>query len=200
MSKWAGSIGMVSSLVGSITSYASQRNALKDANASAVDSWNKAAQETRDQLTIAYNRTLTSLNEVNRDKIYTKIAARKAGIKATGQVAVQAAQLGIEGRRGVNMQEREINSEVANTISDAEINSQIQAINVTNAYTDAATSAVYNLNSQAPTSTSIPSTASMIADTLGAGVNYYNKLSPAQKSDMKENFNWTVNKIKSIKF
>lgn len=194
----AGSVGLVSSLVGSFASGTTQKKIAKSTNKALTDSWADAAQATRDQLTVAYNRTLTSLEEVNRDKIYTQIAAKSAGIAAKGTAEVNAAQLGIEGKRGVSFQTREIDREVANVVSDSEINAQVQVINTTNAFTDAAKAAVNNLNNQSPVGVSVPSTLTMVTDVLGSGVNYYNKLSTAQRSDLKQNMKIAQSKIESI--
>lgn len=194
----AGSVGLVSSLVGSFASGIAQKKIAKSTNKALTDSWADAAQATRDQLTVAYNRTLTSLEEVNRDKIYTQIAAKSAGIAAKGTAEVNAAQLGIEGKRGAGFQMREIDREVADVVSDAEINAQVQVINTTNAYTDAAKAAVNNLNNQSPVGVSVPSTLTMVTDVLGSGVNYYNKLSTAQRSDLKQNMKIAQSKIESI--
>lgn len=194
----AGSVGLVSSLVGSFASGIAQKKIAKSTNKALTDSWADAAQATRDQLTVAYNRTLTSLEEVNRDKIYTQIAAKSAGIAAKGTAEVNAAQLGIEGKRGVSFQTREIDREVANVVSDSEINAQVQVINTTNAFTDAAKAAVNNLNNQSPVGVSVPSTLTMVTDVLGSGVNYYNKLSTAQRSDLKQNMKIAQSKIESI--
>ncbi len=194
----AGSVGLVSSLVGSFASGIAQKKIAKSTNKALTDSWADAAQATRDQLTVAYNRTLTSLEEVNRDKIYTQIAAKSAGIATKGTAEVNAAQLGIEGKRGVSFQTREIDREVANVVSDSEINAQVQVINTTNAFTDAAKAAVNNLNNQSPVGVSVPSTLTMVTDVLGSGVNYYNKLSTAQRSDLKQNMKITQSKIESI--
>ena len=194
----AGSVGLVSSLVGSFASGIAQKKIAKSTNKALTDSWADAAQATRDQLTVAYNRTLTSLEEVNRDKIYTQIAAKSAGIAAKGTAEVNAAQLGIEGKRGVSFQTREIDREVANVVSDSEITAQVQVINTTNAFTDAAKAAVNNLNNQSPVGVSVPSTLTMVTDVLGSGVNYYNKLSTAQRSDLKQNMKIAQSKIESI--
>jgi len=194
----AGSVGLVSSLVGAFASGIAQKKIAKSTNKALTDSWADAAQATRDQLTVAYNRTLTSLEEVNRDKIYTQIAAKSAGIAAKGTAEVNAAQLGIEGKRGVSFQTREIDREVANVVSDSEINAQVQVINTTNAFTDAAKAAVNNLNNQSPVGVSVPSTLTMVTDVLGSGVNYYNKLSTAQRSDLKQNMKIAQSKIESI--
>lgn len=194
----AGSVGLVSSLVGSFASGIAQKKIAKSTNKALTDSWADAAQATRDQLTVAYNRTLTSLEEVNRDKIYTQIAAKSAGVAAKGTAEVNAAQLGMEGKRGVSFQTREIDREVANVVSDSEINAQVQVINTTNAFTDAAKAAVNNLNNQSPVGVSVPSTLTMVTDVLGSGVNYYNKLSTAQRSDLKQNMKITQSKIESI--
>lgn len=194
----AGSVGLVSSLVGSFASGIAQKKVAKSTNKALTDSWADAAQATRDQLTVAYNRTLTSLEEVNRDKIYTQIAAKSAGVAAKGTAEVNAAQLGIEGKRGVSFQTREIDREVANVVSDSEINAQVQVINTTNAFTDAAKAAVNNLNNQSPVGVSVPSTLTMVTDVLGSGVNYYNKLSTAQRSDLKQNMKIAQSKIESI--
>jgi len=194
----AGSVGLVSSLVGSFASGIAQKKVAKSTNKALTDSWADAAQATRDQLTVAYNRTLTSLEEVNRDKIYTQIAAKSAGIAAKGTAEVNAAQLGIEGKRGVSFQTREIDREVANVVSDSEINAQVQVINTTNAFTAAAKAAVNNLNNQSPVGVSVPSTLTMVTDVLGSGVNYYNKLSTAQRSDLKQNMKIAQSKIESI--
>ena len=194
----AGSVGLVSSLVGSFASGIAQKKVAKSTNKALTDSWADAAQATRDQLTVAYNRTLTSLEEVNRDKIYTQMAAKSAGVAAKGTAEVNAAQLGMEGKRGVSFQTREIDREVANVVSDSEINAQVQVINTTNAFTDAAKAAVNNLNNQSPVGVSVPSTLTMVTDVLGSGVNYYNKLSTAQRSDLKQNMKIAQSKIESI--
>lgn len=191
---WAGTAGLVSSLAGSILNYSSQKSAIEAQNRANKAAWERAAQDTRDQLTIAYNRTLTGLQEVNRDKIRNKIAVRSAGAKAVGTASVQAAQLGIVGRRG-STAPQEIEREVAQKVSDAQINSEIQSRNLTQAYTDTATAAVDNLNNQAPTLYEGPGTLEMLTGTLSTGVNYYNQLSSAQKSDVKSNFKWAATKL-----
>ena len=99
---------------------------------------------------------------------------------------------------GVSFQTREIDREVANVVSDSEINAQVQVINTTNAFTDAAKAAVNNLNNQSPVGVSVPSTLTMVTDVLGSGVNYYNKLSTAQRSDLKQNMKIAQSKIESI--
>lgn len=194
---WAGTVGLVSNLASSILGGVNANNAVDAQNEANKKAWNNAVQDTRDQLTTAYNRTSTALSEINRDKINTKMAVRAAGAKATGTANVKAAQLGIEGKRGDNTQDS-IARATANAVSDAEINSQIQARNATQAYTDTAEQAIASLNSQSPTSISGVSTVEILSNAISSSAGYYNKLSTAQKSDVQSNIKSISGMVTSI--
>lgn len=184
---WSGTIGLFSSIASSILGDRANRENIKAQNAANMQAWETATQSIRDQLTVAYNRTLTGLYEINRDKIRTQVAAKAAGKKAVGEALVEAAQLGIEGRRGSN-KVRGVEREVANTVSDADITASVESENTVNSFNDAAENAIRNLNTQAPTNLSSPSRITTTVNAIGAGLDYYSKLTPSQKSDVRFNF------------
>lgn len=197
---WAGTFGLLASLIDGFASGSSQSKQIEAQNKANKAAWEAAAQQTRDQLTIAYNRTLTGLQEINRDKIAAQQAAEIAGAEATGTAEVSAAQLGITGKRG-STAAASVERKVANAKSDAVINAKIESVNAVNYYSDVAKTAVNNLNSQSPTAINNPGILGTVTSTITSGFSYYNKLSDAQKSDVSSNLKQVADTAQSaLKF
>ena len=96
----ASGIGLVSKMVANYVGGKKDQKLIAAQNAAERAAWMDSLQQVRDQLSVAYNRTQQGIAEINRDKLASKMAIRKAAMSAKGEVSVQAAQLGIAGRRG----------------------------------------------------------------------------------------------------
>ena len=115
--------------------------------------------EAQHQMNIAVTRTmLNSLSmrvnrqfmEINRDKLRIQKDIHGQAVEARGQLRVQAAQLGVTGKRSaLNIQQRVGRAE-ADAISDSEINAEIQQWNQNETHYDTAQRAITNLNNQIP--------------------------------------------------
>lgn len=186
----AGAIGTTFSAIASIFDWKDKVKAINAQNIANAEAFKVATQAIRDQLSLAYNRTLTIMTQVKRDRIVTQLAIRKAGVKARGQETVRAAQLNIQGKRAQMDISRDVSREEANMISDTKISSEIEMINTVNQFNDAANAAVANLNNQRPSPVTAPSGMTGLLNTVGAGLNYYNNLSETQKQDTRNVFSF----------
>ena len=181
--------GLLTSMVGSYLSNKRDNKLIKKQNRADEAAWDDALNKMRDQLTIAYERTQTGIQEINRDRINKKIAIRKSVRSAEGTANVQSAQLGISGRRGSSAA-KSIVREGLNQESEVNIDAEIEETNAINTFNDAAESAVQNLNNQKPYAAPTKSAGVMMTEAVGTGLNYYNKLSKAQKTDLGGSFKW----------
>lgn len=183
--------GLASSMIGTYLSNHAENKRIEDQNELDQQAFDFALSKLRDQLTVAYQRTQTGLSEINRDKLTRQLAVRKAGIEGRGEATVQAAQLGVQGRRGSSTA-KDITREEANLISEANIDAAVEESNAINAFNDAANQAVSNLNMHRPFAVQTKSTGEMLTESIGSGLTYYTKLSSAQKADLKSTFNWKI--------
>jgi len=183
-------VGMIGGMASAYLSGRANKKAIEAQNRSNQAAWDASAQVLRDQLSVAYNRTQIGVAEVNRDRLASKLAIRRAQHKTVGTKNVQAAQLGISGRRGQGLLTQEVNRAAADAISDTDIGAEVQMTNVVNAFNDSARTAVANLNAHAPSAQQVPSTANLLINTLGTGVKYYSTLSKNQQTDLLNNFNF----------
>lgn len=190
MGSYAGATGTIFSGIASMYDWKSKVEAVEAQNAANAEAFKVATQTLRDQLSVAYNRTTNIMTQVKRDRVVRQLAIRKAAYKARGQATTQAAQLNIQGRRAQMDITRDVSREEANAVSDININSEIEMINTVNQFNDAATAAVANLNNQRPTTVQAPSRMSGLLNTVGAGLNYYNRLSTTQQQDVKNVFSF----------
>ena len=183
-------IGMVGSMASSYLATSARNKAIKAQNKANQEAWEASAQVLRDQLSIAYNRTQIGVAEANRDRLANKMAVRTAQASATGQARVSAAQLGVSGRRGQGLLTQSVDRQAATAVSDIDINTQTEMMNVVNAFNDSASAAVAGLNANAPSTMGITSTLSTVISTIGAGASYWDGMSANQKADVSSNFNF----------
>jgi len=183
-------VGLLSSLASSLLGGIGKKKQIERQNEINRQNWEQAFQVTRDQLSIAYNRTQIGVSEINRDRLRNKMAVRRASIKAKGTASVKAAQLGISGRRGSRVATQDIQREEAQAISDIDVSAEVEFTNAVNAFNDAAFKAINNLNSHSPLAVETPSTMDLVTGTLNSGINYYQGLSQAQQANLDNVFNF----------
>ena len=185
---YASGIGVAGSVATSILGTWAQNKQIKEANRIAKEQWYRGLQAVRDQISTAFNRTQKVRSDILRDRIRSKMAVRSAAASAKGTRRVQAAQLGIQGRRASRLVTSDIERAEGQELSDADINAQTQLTTLHHSYTDSANAAIANLNSWSPVAA--PTTGFVAGSIAGlnAGLDTYNSLSQNQKSDLKSLF------------
>lgn len=190
MSGASAGASVIGSMVTSFLSGRAEKKRIQAENAAKLAAWQEAVVDLREQLTTAYNRSEIELSEINRDKVTNKMAVRVAGGKAKGTAQVQAAQIGVAGRRGFRSITSEIGRQEADAINEIEVNTEIAFTNSVNAFNDTASAAIANLNRQRPGMSAGPSTMDMLGGSLNSGMDAYSKLSTSQQADLRSNFNF----------
>ena len=130
--------------------------------------------------------------EITRDKLAEQKNIHTQATEARGSLRVQAAQLGVTGKRSpLNIQQKVGRAE-ADAISDSEVNAETQQWNLKQTHLDQAQSAITNLNNQIPNVPQSNKWMTGLQITGNAAQTYYSmdKLDKAQfNSDLTKYYN-----------
>jgi len=131
-----------SSILGSVQ----EKKAVEAQNQAVADQFALNLSVTRASLDTLGMRANALSQEITRDKVYSQMAAEKAGVKAIGQRKAKAATMGTTGKRTELLVEQEVMREVGDAVTEADINAQIQQWNLQDSVNDQTTAAINNLN------------------------------------------------------
>ena len=186
-------LNLASSILGSVQA----NKDLKAQYKAAERQYKMNVSATRLMLNSLNMRTNTQSSEITRDKIRQEIDIEKSAIKAEGSRRVQAAQMGIAGKRAALFITQDIDREKANLISDTEINAEIQQRNLRNQYYDRANQAITNLNNSIPNVQVGQSPWEAGLNTAATLVQTYNTFDKYDKAEFKQDLNSIRNTVSS---
>lgn len=178
------------SIFGGFSKAQAKRKAIKAQNKANEKAWKISAEALRGDISTAYNRISETREDITASRIDQKVALRMAAGKAEGERNVQAAQMGIQGRRASRDVAKDIRQTEANQISDIEFNSVVQLRNTVRAFNDTAKQAVTALNNSAPIKQDVPSVLSSVIGGISAGLSAYSGMNANAKTDFKNIFNF----------
>jgi len=178
-------LNLASSILGSVQA---NKN-LKAQYKAAERQYKMNVSATRLMLNSLNMRTNTQSSEITRDKIRQEIDIEKSAIKAEGSRRVQAAQMGIAGKRAALSITQDIDREKANLISDTEINAEIQQRNLRNQYYDRANQAITNLNNSVPNVPVGQSPWEAGLNTAATMIQTYSTFDKYDKAELKQDLN-----------
>ena len=178
-------LNLASSILGSVQA----NKDLKAQYKAAEQQYKMNVSATRLMLNSLNMRTNIQSSEITRDKINQEININKSAIKVEGTNRVQAAQMGIAGKRGSMAITQDIDRESANLISDTERNAEIQQRNLKNQYYDRANQAITNLNNSIPNVSVGQSPWEAGLNTATTAVQTYSKFDKFDKAELKQDLN-----------
>ena len=178
-------LNLASSILGSVQA----NKDLKAQYKAAERQYKMNVSATRLMLNSLNMRTNTQSSEITRDKIRQEIDIEKSAIKAKGSRRVQAAQMGIAGKRAALSITQDIDREKANLVSDTEINAEIQQRNLRNQYYDRANQAITNLNNSVPNVPVGQSPWETGLNTAATMVQTYSTFDKYDKAELKQDLN-----------
>lgn len=181
--------GLFMSIAGQYSSAKAANEQIEADNALKAQQW----EQNRDLTALVISRlsykTDRAVSEAVRDSVRTKMIAQKAAHAAEGAATVQAAHLGTGvGKRASLATYKPSSREAGDMINDANVNLQTDLTNIVEHYNETAMNAIANLNNASPIFGSGASTTQMLIDAAGSGLNYYNSMSSASKSELSSLF------------
>jgi len=177
-------LAVASSVLGTM-----QKNANLKAQYKAIEQQHELnVSITRSMLNTLDMRVNRQSSEITRDKLRTQRDIQAQATTAVGESRVQAAQIGVTGRRASLAVSQGIERKAADLMSDAQINAETEQWNLIQSHQDQASRAIANLNNSIP---NIPQADSPWLGVVGAvqtGANVYFGSDKFDKAKFKQYF------------